>query len=77
MAVQTLYEEVEEVLTKRLKNALRTGEKINAPDWVSDLAECLALAVALVDEKDLPGLTAFAHQELDRFIEERKADREC
>jgi len=77
MAVQTLYEEVEEVLTKRLKNALRTGEKINAPDWVSDLAECLALAVALVDEKDLPGLTAFAHQELDRFIEERKADKEC
>jgi hypothetical protein len=31
----------------------------------------------LVDEKDLPGLTAFAHQELDRFIEERKADKEC
>lgn len=26
MAVQTLYEEVEGVLTKRLKNALRTGE---------------------------------------------------
>ena|SRR5213592_2463740 len=24
--------------TNRLKNALRTGETINAPDWVSDLA---------------------------------------
>jgi hypothetical protein len=75
MTVQTLYEEVEEVLTKRLKNALRTGEIINAPDWVSDLAECLALAVTLVGEEELPGLTAFAHEELDRFVEERKADR--
>jgi hypothetical protein len=43
---------------------------------VLQLAECLALAVALVDEQELPGLTAFAHQELDRFIEDRKADRE-
>ena len=76
MAVQTLYEEVESVLTNRLKEALRTGEIINAPDWVSDLAECLAPAVTMVNDEDLPGLTAFAHQELDRFIEERKADKE-
>jgi hypothetical protein len=31
----TLYEEVENILTNRLKNALRTGEIINAPDWVA------------------------------------------
>ena len=43
MPVMTLYEEVENVLTNRLKNALRTDEIINAPDWVSDLAQCLAL----------------------------------
>jgi hypothetical protein len=36
--VMTLYEEVENILTNRLKNALRTGEIINAPDWVSGLA---------------------------------------
>jgi hypothetical protein len=70
MTVQTLYEEVEDVITKRLKNAFRTGEYVNAPDWVSDLASCLALAVTLADESDLAGLTAFAHEELDRFIEE-------
>jgi hypothetical protein len=37
-------------------------EMINAPDWVSDLAECLALAVALIDETEMPRLTAFALQ---------------
>ena len=75
MAALTLYEEVEEVLTKRLKNALRTGEKINVADWVSDLAECVSLAVALVDEPEMTHLTAFAHEELDHFIEERKAEK--
>ena len=43
MPALTLYEEVENVLTNRLKNALRTDEVINAPDWASDLAACLAL----------------------------------
>jgi hypothetical protein len=76
MPVMTLYEEVENVLTNRLKNALRTDEIINAPDWVSDLAQCLALAVTMVEKQDRPGLQAFAHRELDRFIAERIAEKE-
>jgi hypothetical protein len=32
MPFMTIYEEVENVLTNRFKNALRTGETINAPD---------------------------------------------
>jgi hypothetical protein len=39
--------------------------------WVSDVAACLALAVTMVEEQDRPGLQAFAHRELDRFIAER------
>jgi hypothetical protein len=50
MPVMTLYEEVENILTNRLRNALRTGEIINAPDWVSDLAARLALAVTMVEK---------------------------
>jgi hypothetical protein len=76
MPVMSVYEEVENVLTNRLKNALRTGEIINTPDWVSDLAACLALAVTMVEEQDRPGLQAFAHRELDRFIAERIAEKE-
>jgi hypothetical protein len=76
MPVMTLYEEVENVLTNRLKNALRTGEIIDAPDWVTDLAACLALAVTMVEKQDRPGLQAFAHRELDRCIAERIAAAE-
>jgi hypothetical protein len=76
MPVMTLYEEVENVLTNRLKNALRTDEIINAPDWVSDLAQCLALAVTMVEKQDRPGLQTFAHRELDRFVGERIAEKE-
>jgi hypothetical protein len=76
MPVMTLYEEVENVLTNRMKNAFRTGEAINAADWVSDLAACLALSVTMVEKDDLPDLREFAHQELDRFIEERVAENE-
>jgi hypothetical protein len=75
MAAKALYEEVEDVLTNRLKNALRTGEMIKAPDWVSDLAHCLALAVNLVGEDEKPRLTAFAHAALDHFIEEESGAR--
>lgn len=56
MPVMTLYEEVENILTNRLKNALRTDEIINGPDSVSDLAACLALAMTMVDKQDRPGL---------------------
>jgi hypothetical protein len=76
MPVMTLYEEVENVLTNRLKNALRADEIINAADWVSDLAACLALAVTMVEKHERPGLQAFAHRELDRFIAERIAEKE-
>jgi hypothetical protein len=76
MAVMTLHEELEDVLTNRLKYAFRTGEIINVPDWVSEIARVLALAVVLVDEEDLPGLTEFAHAELDRCVAEEWADRQ-
>jgi hypothetical protein len=56
MTALTLYEEVENVLTSRLKNALRTGETVNAPDWVTDLVRSVALAVVRVDEKELHGI---------------------
>ena len=63
MPVMTLYEEVENILTNRFKNALRTDEIVNAPDWVSDLAACLALAATMVEKEGSPGLQAFAHRE--------------
>jgi hypothetical protein len=76
LAALTLYEELENVLTNRFKNALRTGEIINAPDWVSNLAECLALAVTLVDKNEAVRLRQHAHDELDRFVDERLAENE-
>jgi hypothetical protein len=76
MAALTLYEELENVLTNRMKNALRTGEDLNAPDWVTDIAEILALPVCMVDARDLPGLRKFAHEELDRAIDERLAEQQ-
>jgi hypothetical protein len=59
-----LYEKVENVLTNRLKSV------------VSDIAACLAVAVTMVEKQDRSGLQAFAHQELDRFISERIAEKE-
>jgi len=76
MPAMTLYEEVEDVLSNRLKNASRTGEVIHAPDWVSDLAHALALVVVLIDDTERPQLTRLAHEELDRFIEEEGAEKQ-
>jgi hypothetical protein len=75
MAATTLYQELEDILTNRMKNALRTGEIVNAPDWVTDIAEVLALPICMVDAKDIPELRHFAHDELDRFIEARLAEK--
>ena len=73
MSALTLYEELENVLTNRLKSALRTGEIINAPDWVSAVAECMALAVTLPDASEVAQLRQHAHDELDRFVDEQLA----
>jgi hypothetical protein len=71
MPLMTLYEEVENLLSSRLKNALRTREVINAPDWLSDLAHALALVVVLVDDNERSRLEQLAHEELDRFQKQR------
>jgi hypothetical protein len=60
----------------RSHSRIDASEIINAPDWVSDLAACLALAVTMVEKQDRPGLQASAHRELDRFIAERIAELE-
>jgi hypothetical protein len=75
MPAKTLFEELEDVLTNRLKNALRTGEIINAPDWASDVAQCLAAVVTMPEIEEIPHLRQFAHDELDRFIKERLEER--
>ena len=75
MTVQTLSEELEAVITNRLKNAFRTDQQIDAADWVSEIASLLAMAVAMVDEADIPQLTVFAHAELTRYIAEHFAER--
>jgi hypothetical protein len=67
-SVRDHAEEVKNILTNRLKNALLTDEIINAPNWVSDLAAYLALAVTMVEKQDRPGLQAFANRELDPFL---------
>ena len=66
MAALTLYEELENVLTNRM----------NAPDWVSAIAECMALAVTLPDTSEVGRLRLHAHDELNRFVDERLADKE-
>ena len=73
--MMTLYEDFEAVLTKRLKSAYRTGELVNAPDWVNDLTHATALVVALVEEEDFAGLRKFAHEKLDEWIDEVRAER--
>jgi len=75
MAVQTLSEELEAVITNRLKNAFRTDQQIDAADWVSEIASLLAMAVAMVDEADIPQLTTFAHAELARYITQHFDER--
>ena len=72
----TLGEELDAVVTKRLKNAFRTGELISAADWVSEIASCLAMAVVMVDESDVTKLSAFAHAELTRYITEHSEERQ-
>jgi len=54
MSKKTLYEEAEDAPMRRLTNALRTSEIVNAPDWVTDLAACLALAVTLPEQHEIP-----------------------
>jgi hypothetical protein len=67
--VARLYEDVNNIVIARLKNTLTTGEVINLPDWVSELAECLVdMIVCGAPAQEQAKLIAHAHQEITNFF---------
>ena len=71
MADTSLYDDINNLIVERLKMTLLTGEKVNLPDWVSDMAQCMADMILQQPEREQLKLIAHAHDELDDFIREK------
>jgi hypothetical protein len=71
----SLYEDVNNVVVAHLGKALASGDKINVPNWVSEMVEAVAnmiLHAAPTDEQ--PALIGHAHQQLDEHIAIKRAE---
>jgi hypothetical protein len=69
--IRTLYDDINEVVVRRLSNALLTNQKVNLPEWVSDVTEALAEMILQQSEIEQADLVAHAHEQLDYFIREK------
>ena len=68
----SLYEEINNLIVERLKEMLLTEERVNVPDWLSDMAACIADLILEQPEDEQAKLAAHAHKELDQHISERR-----
>jgi hypothetical protein len=67
--VARIYEDVNNIVIARLRNALAKGETINVPDWVSELSECLVdMILCGAPAEEHAKLLAHAHQKLNDFF---------
>jgi hypothetical protein len=67
----SLREDINNLVVQRVTRSLVTGEKINVPDWVSDMTASLAEIILEQSEEEQPRLVAHAHRTLDDFISAR------
>ena len=71
MSEVSLRDAINELVITRLKLVLLTGEKINLPDWVSDMAASMADMILQQPEEEQRRLVDHAHKQLDRFYVRR------
>ena len=64
----SLREDINNLVVQRVTRSLVTGEKINVPDWVSDMTASLADMILEQPAEEQPRLVAHAHRMLDEFI---------
>jgi hypothetical protein len=66
-----LREDINNLVAQSVTLSLITGEKINVPDWVSEMTASLADMILEQPEDEQSRLVAHAHRTLDEFIAAR------
>jgi hypothetical protein len=67
MSEVNLRDAINDLVITRLKLVMLTGEMINLPDWVSDMAASMADMILQQPEEEQRRLMDHAHKQLDRF----------
>ena len=66
-----LYEDLDALFTKKMQLSLLTGEKINMPDWIDDMAAWIAEWIGDVPQNERARMLAFSHERLDYHVRQK------
>ena len=73
MAKPDLHRAINDLVAKRLKKALQSGEMINLPDWISEIAESLAdMIVQGAPDEEQERMIRHALKRLKFFVREKQ-----
>lgn len=64
----TLRDDINEVVAKRLQKAWANNEMVNVPDWVDELVQSLADVILQQDKAEHTRLVAHAMQKLGEYV---------
>jgi hypothetical protein len=73
VAMYDLYTAINDLIEQRLKEAVRTGEVINLPDWIDAFAEAFAdMIVTSTPEHERDRMIQYALESLSDCIREKR-----
>ena len=68
--LRTLRDDINELVVRRMSNALLTGQKVNAPNYVDELVQSLADIILQQDKGERAQLVAHAKTKLEEYVSE-------
>jgi hypothetical protein len=72
MSEVDLYEDLEALFTEKMKKALTTGDTINMPDWIDDMAAWIVQLAQGIPPLEQATLIAHAHARIDYHVRQKK-----
>jgi hypothetical protein len=67
-----LYDDLDRFFVDKMQKALLTGDIVNMPDWVDDMAAWIAQWISDMPQEEQDRLRAYAHQRIDYHVQQKK-----
>jgi hypothetical protein len=66
-----LYDDLDALFVEKMKTALLTGDEINMPDWIDDMAAWIAQWISDAPKEHQQGMLQHAHERIDYHVRQK------
>jgi hypothetical protein len=72
MAEVELNDDLEALFTEKMQTALTTGDTINMPDWIDDMAAWIVELAQGIPRHEQMKLITHAHERIEFYVRQKK-----